>query len=470
MIDVISAFNGIRSCIKSILCELDSLQKILKMTNEQFPIYEGTIYSLENSINNLDEIYKYGIPIEHELEFRQLKILDLKLTKFNEILIMLREWDKNILKPKCLSFDQCVYFFSNPSPSKILEKLETTFKAIEPLVLTQIELEKNILGTAIRIPHPILQKTWLMMGRNQLNESDIPSNIIEQNLYNMLKKEENNHIAKEQYYCNRIKKLVKYIDGLAMTKPDKKITIIEICQFLPTEENSKTVKDLLSIKEIDDIKIDEEENEIGVLCKLHPSAPLPGFVEIPKDRRDEGIQESAENIEIKDSEEISLIVKSEKVIKEKEPIYLSIPILFEKPVKVNYLGTRTIKEPYCSGYGADFNNINACTFIIPNDLNLTFDEAYKLCGIDIECNVTDQNFGGTNQSNVRYQINDNFLVKVIQVDRNQVPSNNYKFFIPPNEIKLGDTVKIWIFSPGWNGWSITLNSISAKARFIITYF
>lgn len=432
MIDVVSTFNGLRSCIKSILCELDSLQKILKITNEQFPIYEGTIYSLENSINKLDEIYKCGVPIEHELEFRQLKILDLKLTKFNEILIMLREWDKNILKPKCLSFDQCVYFFSNPSPSKILEKLENTFKAIEPLVLTQIELEKNILGTAIRIPHPILQKTWLLMGRNQLNESDISSNIIEQNLYNILKKEENNHIINEKHYCKRIKQLVKYIDGLAMTKPDKKITIIEMCQFIPTEENSKTVKDLLNIKEIDNIKIDDEEEEK----------------------------------EIKHKEDISLIEKSEKVVKEKEPIYLSIPILFEKPVKVNYLGTRTIREPYCTGYGADFNNIDACRFSLPNNLESTLDEEYKLCGIEIECNVTDQNFGGTNQCHVRYQVNDDVLVKVIQVDRNQFPSNNYKFFIPPNEIKIDDIVKIWIFSPAWSGWSISLNKISAKAKFI----
>ena len=449
MIDIISTFNGLRSCIKSILCELESLQNILKITNEQFPIYEGTIYSLENSINKLDEIYKCGVPIEHELEMKKLALLALKLKNFNDILVKLREWDKNILQPKCLTCDQCVYFFSNPAPSKVLAKLEDTFKQIEPLVNSQIELEKNILGTAIRIPHPILQKTWLMMGRNQLNESDIPSNIIEQNLYNMLKKEENNHIVNEQHYCNRIKKLVKYIDGLAMTKPDKKITIIEMCQFLPTEENSKSVKDLLDVKEIDEIETDEEETVHKVIENK----------EIIKDT--------------KDTEDISLIEKSEKSEKstklefiEKEPIYVPIIVPFEKPVKVNYLGTRTIKEPYCTGYGADFNNIDACTFIIPLDLNTSLDAEYKLCGIDIECNVNDQNFGGTNQSHGRYQVNDNTLVKVFQVDRNQFPSNNYKFSIPPEEIKLGDTVKLWIFSPGWSGWSITLNSIRAKARFI----
>ena len=450
MIDIVATFNGLRGCIKSILCELESLQNILKITNEQFPIYEGTIYSLENSINKLDEIYKCGVPIEHELEMKKLALLALKLKNFNDILVKLREWDKNILKPKCMTFDQCVYFFSNPAPSKVLAKLEDTFKQIEPLVSSQIELEKNILGTAIRIPHPILQKTWLMMGRNQLNESDIPSNIIEQNLYNMLKKEENNHIVNEQHYCNRIKKLVKYIDGLAMTKPDKKITIIEMCQFLPNEENSKSVKDLLNIREIDNIEINDSEI----------NSPIKENIDSTKDST-------------KDTENISLIEKPEtiqKVVEEvkivKEPIYVPIPTPFEKPVKVSHFGTRTIKEPYCTGYGADFNNIDACTFTIPLDLNTSLDAEYKLCGIDIECNVNDQNFGGTNQSHGRYQVNDNTLVKVFQVDRNQFPSNNYKFSIPPEEIKLGDIVKLWIFSPGWNGWSITLNSISAKARFI----
>ena len=446
MIDIIATFNGLRSCIKSILCELESLQNILKMTNEQFPIYEGTIYSLENSINKLDEIYKCGVPIEHELEMKKLALLALKLKNFNDILVKLREWDRNILQPKCMTCDQCVYFFSNPAPSKVLAKLEDTFKQIEPLVNSQIELEKNILGTAIRIPHPILQKTWLMMGRNQLNESDIPSNIIEQNLYNMLKKEENNHIVNEQHYCKRIKKLVKYIDGLAMTKPDQKITIIEMCQFLPTEENSKSVKDLLNVKEIDNIKIDEEN----------------------KEEFDDNVIENKEIIkDTKDTEDTTLIEKSLKLeLIDKEPIHISIPIPFEKPVKVNYLGTRTIREPYCTGYGADFHNIDACTFTIPLYLESNLSSEYKLCGIDVECNATDQNFGGTNQSHCRYQVNDNNLVKAFQVDRNQFPTNNYKFSIPPEEIKLGDTVKLWIFSPGWSGWSITLNSISAKARFI----
>jgi hypothetical protein len=382
---------------------------------------------------------------------KKLALLALKLKNFNDILVKLREWDRNILQPKCMTCDQCVYFFSNPAPSKVLAKLENTFKQIEPLVNSQIELEKNILGTAIRIPHPILQKTWLMMGRNQLNESTIPSNIIEQNLYNMLKKEENNHIVNEEHYCTRIKKLVKYIDGLAMTKPDKKITIIEMCQFLPTEENSKSVKDLLNVKEIDDIEIDDEDAEDEEDKK--------------EETNKEVIIENKENID--STEDISLIEKPIKEVKiEKEPIHISIPISFEKPVKVNYLGTRTIREPYCTGYGADFNNIDACTFKIPLYLESNLSSEYKLCGIDVECNVVDQNFGGTNQSHGRYQVNDNILVKVFQVDRNQFPSNNYKFSIPPEEIKLGDTVKLWIFSPAWSGWSITLNSISAKARFI----
>ena len=80
------------------------------------------------------------------------------------------------------------------------------------------------------------------------------------------------------------------------------------------------------------------------------------------------------------------------------------------------------------GYGADFNNVNACEFIVPS--HLLPSNKHKLCGIDIGCIASDQGFGGTNQSHMRYQINGEVTVKVFQVDRNQRPDNIYMFSIP----------------------------------------
>jgi hypothetical protein len=419
MIDIVSVFKGLKSCIEVILCELQSIQGILEITNEQFPIYEGAIYSLQKSINNLHKIYGYGIPIEHELKFELLYTISIKLKKFSKILKKFSEWNTKIIRPKCLSSKQILFFLSNDSPSKILEKLEKTFVEIKPLIEDQIFLENKILGTAIRIKHPILQKAWIMIGENQLNDTDVPVNIIIENLYAMYLKETNNYIPDKDWVIKQITNFVNNIDGIASSEKDGKISITEMNQYPLTEENSLSVKKLINITDTNNINPVNENNQLS---------------------------------EILESVEVS-----------KEPVNIIIPIDFTGPVKINYLGKRTIREPYCQGYGADFNNIDACKFFVKSDIYPS--ENYKLFGIDVECNSSDQGFGGTNQCHMRYQINDEVLVKCFQIDRNIFPNNIYKFSIPPEKISTNDVIKLWIFSPAWNGWSMSLNSVKATARF-----
>jgi len=426
MIDIVSVFKGIKSLIEIILCELQSIQSILEITNEQFPIYEGGIYSLQRSINNLYKIYSYGIPIEHELKFELLHIISIKLKKFSEILKKFSEWDTKIIQPKCLSIKQFLFFLSNPSPSKILQKLEKTFIEIKPLIEDQIFLENKILGTAIRIKHPILQKAWMMIGENQLNDTDVPVNIIVENLYSMYLKETNGYICNKIMVIKQINNFVNKIDGIASAEKDNRISITEINQFPITEENCLSVKKLINI--IDTNITMNDSIEVDEISKNVSSETLESF-------------------------DIS-----------KDPINIEIPIDFKGPVKINHLGHRTIKEPFCEGYGADFNNIIACEFSI----NSVFipNENYKLYGIDIECNATDQGFGGTNQCHMRYQINNKVLVKTFQIDRNNFPDNIYKFSINPENTIINDIIKLWIFCPAWNGWSMSLNSVKVTARFV----
>jgi hypothetical protein len=239
------------------------------------------------------------------------------------------------------------------------------------------------------------------------------SNIIIENLYAMYLKETNNYVPDKEWVIKQITEFVNNIDGIASAEADGKISITEINQYPVTEENSLSVKNLINIT--------DKNTEINKI--------------------------SSENYSSKKIEHFSIST---------EPLYKTIPIDFNGPVKINHLGTRTIREPYCEGYGADFNNINACEFVVNN---------YRLFGIDIECNSSDQGFGGTNQCHMRYQINDKTLVKCFQIDRNMFPDNIYKFSISPEKINMGDTIKLWIFSPSWNGWSMSLNSVKATARF-----
>jgi hypothetical protein len=407
--DIITVFKGLKNCIEVILCELQSIQSILEITNEEFPIYESALYALQHSINNLMKIYNYKIPIQHILKFELLQNIHIKLKSFSTILDQFSDWDTRIIKHKCLNFEQFLFFLSNPSPSKILQKLEKTFICIEPLIKDLLVLEEKILGTAIRIEHPILQKAWLMVGGNQLNDTDIPSSILVENLYAMYLIEQNNYIPNKDYVIKKITDFVNTIDGIAGTDHDNKITITEINLFTTTESNSKSVKALIDISVSEKEPVELDDVKLG-------------------------------------------------------PIYVNIPIEFREPVNVNYMGKKIIKEPLCIGYGSDFNNINACEFMILSDL--LPNNNYKLFGIDIECIANDQGFGGTNQCHLHYQINDKISVKAFHVDRNQFPDNTYKFSIPPEKILLGDVVKLWIFSPGWSGWSMTLNGVKSRAKFV----
>lgn len=451
--DIITMIKNIKTVIEFVLCEIHSIQGILEITNEQFPIYAGAIYSLRQSINNIQQIYTYNIPIEHSLKFALLSIIHEKLRKFSKLLKQFIEWDSKIIKPTCISCSQILFLLSNPRPSIILKRIEKTFNEISPVIKEQIQLEEKILGTAIRIKHPILQKAWLMVGENQLGETELPANVLIENLYSMFLVEQNFHIPKKEFIIDKICKLVHGMDGIAGSKPDDKISITELNLFKTTEENSKSVQSLLEISDTDlllnaSLDADEQEDE--------------------NENAEETITEEEYKSEIKEINEIfvSLSSKSSKS-KKIECINtknVEIPIDFHGPVTVNYLGKRTIREPVCNGYGCDFNNIRACDFIVPYDLYEK--DNYVLCGIDIECIATDQRFGGTNQCHMHYQINEKTTVKSFQVDRYQFPTNTYKFSIPPDSVKLGDMITLWIFSPSWTGWSMTLFHVKATARFV----
>ena len=414
--DIISVFKAVLSCTQLVLCELQSMQGILEITNERFPIYESALYSLQHSMNNLMKIYNYKIPIQHVLKFELLNLLRMKLDDFSSMLTMFRKWDSKFMNAKCLTCDMILFLIANPKPSNILNKIENAFSEVQPLIKEQILLESSVLGSAISIEHPILQKAWIMLGANQIGETDIPLNLLADNLYSMYLIEQNNYVPNKEYIIKKINEFLNHIDGIAASKSDGKISITEMNFFKSNEQNTKSVKDMCNITDAELI--------------------------------------SANNISSHNTTEPDILGL----------INVLIPTNFDKPITVSYSSIRTIKEPLCVGYGADFNNISGCEFIVPSEL--LPNDKYKLAGITVECVACDQGFGGTNQCHMRYQINDNVTVKVFQIDRNQFPNNIYKFSIPPENIELDNKVTLWIFSPQWGGWSMTLSSVNATANFV----
>jgi hypothetical protein len=122
----------------------------------------------------------------------------------------------------------------------------------------------------------------------------------------------------------------------------------------------------------------------------------------------------------------------------------------ELPLEVDYFGP--IEKPHDNDYGGDFKSKLIIIFKIP-ETNV-IDKIFK--GLIIKMNCTDQNFGGTKQSNIRYSINDVQKGSLFYIDRNENPSNNYEISL--EDIKYNDTISLWLCCPPWNGWKAIVNN------------
>ena len=389
-----------------IISELNAINDIKKISIKKLPLYIETINTLSSSIDYLNTIFVNDIPVEHKLKRLMILGLNINLQDFLKTLKECIEWYKNITGTKWYCGFLCYKLkdvILHP-PSNLINQLNDTFDEISKTLPLIIDLEKNILGTAIRIIHPILQKSWInACGLNQLNDSELDANQIIQSLYLMLKIEENGNLKNDKLCRKMIVDYVNFIDTLAGTPPDGKITIQELNQIVVTPTNSNSVKCLLGI------------------CKQP-------------------------NVEISKND---------------------IQINFIGPVKINH--THTVDYPmpnvlsHC--YGDGWPNKMVCEFIVPEFFGVITQEQKEFFGVEIESKLADQGWGGTGHDQLRYQVNDGLPIPGASVARDKFPEGIYKFTIPPDQVKLGDTVKIWLFCPPWNGWSMIMESIKAQSIF-----
>ena len=296
----------------------------------------------------------------------------------------------------------CWEMLTIEKPSEIEEKIITTFKEVDPILKEMIQMEKDILGSSIQIKHPILQKAWIA----GLSASEINSNNINaQTLAETLLvmlKIEEASHLEKEDYCKKM--ILTFVKYLDLSSG-----------FEPDEK--------ITINDMNSYKITEEN-----------TSSIKGLLGISKQPKSEEIEQN-------------------------------IKVYFPKPITVNYLNTkRDLDQKYSVGYGSDNFNEKVCEFIIDSYSGENKD--IELFGIEINCKANDQGFGGTCQTHMRYQINENMSVNAFWVNRDKTPSGEYSFTIGPDKVKIGDTIKIFLFCPTWNGWSITLRQISAKAKFI----
>ena len=257
MDSIVNTLSNLKTGIVELLKQIESLKNIEIITLTQLPTHVESIISLKDSIETLYSIFIHEIPIQHQLRLVLIKTLELEINILNKILNECIEWHANIISNSCCYLVRLKTLITQ-NPTVIEDKLNNGFDKIKPIIKDMIELEHDILGSAKRIQHPILKRAWINVGGNQLNDNDISATMLIQSLYVMLKKEENGILKKEDYCKKMIENFVRYIDTLAGTPPDARISIEELCAIIITPENSSSVKGLLGITKQPDEEVSKD--------------------------------------------------------------------------------------------------------------------------------------------------------------------------------------------------------------------
>ena len=533
---IITKFVEVIDLLKTNINEIKQINNVI---HTELPSFFTTLNRLHSTLTSLSFIYNndsahYSLFKHHLLKFSQIDTILCKITPMRGLLVQL-----NSIKYATTCTEKLkkyINLYIQHKPSTIHSRIIKYFKIIEDVLPTVINLNRTILGSAIRIKQPILRKAWMLAGENQLNDSSLPINIIQDNLYMLLKLEigENtiNRANKTQMYKDIINLITDDIDNRGSTQGDGNISIAEL-NDLP-DELMRTIDDIDYGNEViiqeDNFSVHPdtygcfnfgtsktfiESNDIidshtestktddnDTVCGENNYDAISFFnaykqyLKVKKKKlkakqrqknkqKEESTDpkestESIENVEEAIFEGLNFLFNSnDESIEESIKVSIDIPFIDDNNTLSWNTSQDLIERPPCGkDYGCDFPIKKLATLILkkPSDYDSQLnDENSILSKILFKMHVNDQEWGGTNQAHVRYQINGNTCVKAFTVNKKDNPKNKYTFTISGYEINkkyklfnshsTTEQVHIWLFCPPWSGWSITATSISCQLYF-----
>jgi len=532
MSDIFGCISRFSDIIKGLKQQINETVEIKKLMHKSLPTFIKALNRMNRTLEMLSYVFQSNSPhnelFKHKLlKFSQIETIVIKLEPMDTLLRILRELkdSENLtLKERLKKYFEL--FFEYKTPSTLHMRMKKYFKIIESALPVVIELNRTIFGSALRIKQPLLRKAWMLAGENQLNDSSLPINIIQDNLYMLLKLEidENtiNKKNKKEMYKNIISQIADDIDNRGATKGDGNISLAEL-NDLP-DEVMENINEKEEYEEEEDGYIENEEiegcgcfggkiksNKVHVddtaistktnSCKSEDGESVMGdeciilatdffdryklYLKKKKQKQKEkqkkskkkegkeeknedslmGIAELFNETEINEPE-IEENVKVNPVIElVEEPIVDSSPSKTEPPKSVN-------------DYGHNFNAKKISKIVLkkPSYYNENLnDETSILTNITFQMVVKDQGWGGTGHAHVRYQINNNKCIKAFTVKRDEKenPKNKYRFVINGYELnknldnkKEKETeISIWLYCPPWSGWKAEARSIMCEINY-----
>jgi hypothetical protein len=508
--DIVNFLKSAKSCVDTIISELEEFKKLEANGMKKIDLFIEIIKELGCSVQNLEKAFASNteIPIEHRLKYLIIKELKFDLDDFIESISEYKQWFQAInMKPSepekvksrfhfCCSCSSCpckLFQVSEPAPisnlinagiqlalippSQMNKQLDDSFQKIMEKVRIVIELEKDIFGTAIKIFHPILQKAWMSFGPIDKAKIEVEEHMLVEALVNRLKDECGGIVVNESKCRNILGDFLQDLERKAGNKPNGKISIDELNEFLPTEENSKCVLDMLGLQEqpgchiTSDLNtsfietsqiITKSDDVLRVLAKyvsehiekksnlpIPPKSPSPLNLPTPPSPLNQPTSPSPLNQPTSPDKSNQSIKTTEK----KLDLNLNLPLIVTSSDKDGILE--------CEGYGSNWPYKVICEFEVPN-LELTN-------SITATFIATDQGWGGTGHDNVRYRVGSNKISPAFFIDRDKNPSNTYTYTIKKDELNgLVDNNKItfWLCSAPWGGWSAHLTSCEVVVTLI----
>ena len=414
--------------------EMEANSNLKKVVKTDLKAYSDSIMQFDKVANDLaglnDDLHDM---IEyHSINFVIINNMKVSLDKHYKYLQEFVDWNKQGsfkygLKA-CCSKDQ-----RSVVKTKKLKKY--IIQLNENLIILR-DLRTRIFGSAIRIKHPVLRNAWLLLGENQLNDTSIKTNLIEDNFYQLLKVETRNKELNKQKWKPRVHKLLKVIDESCLSGEDSRLSIMEMKSLDQEYMNYITIKKLLKI--IDQQIENEEDEEHG---SEHGSSE----------------QESSEQ---GSSGTALAVVAVESIIPDvSEPYSVTLDIDYGE--KKNMVGSHVSERlTNCNGYGSDFPFISLCTFTLPElDMSRDYDSSY----LTLDINAGDQGWGGTGHVQVRYQINDGECLHGFNVNRDNNLTGEYNISIPLDQtLHSSDKINLYLLCPTWGGWSANVSGIKGE--------
>jgi hypothetical protein len=414
---------GVVAQIKTTVdAEMEANNNLEKVVKEDLKAYSDSIMQFDKVANDLNGLNDnlHGMLEYHSINFVIIHnitlLLDKHLKYIKEFAIWNHQGKCKYVINACCSKDQRTVVKT--------KKLKKYIVQLNDNLIILRDLRNRIFGSAIRIKHPVLRNAWLLLGENQLNDTSIKTNIIEDNFYQLLKAETNKEVNKNKWKP-RVHKLLKVIDESCLSNEDSRLSIMEMKSLDQEYMSYSTIKKLL--------KIIDEKYEDGSLEKTYSE------------------NDSSE-------ESLALVVESIlPIVRDHYSVGIDVNFKEEKNIVGSSVNERLSNT---NGYGSDFPYIGICEFNLPE---LDSSDRYESSYITLDINAKDQGWGGTGHVQIRYQINDGECLHGVDINRDNNPAGEYNMSIPFNQkVSSYDKINLYLLCPAWGGWSASVTGVKGE--------